>query len=182
MIVNVPSFAIHLRTHVLQSTPYEASQKIDVTRGCDRLVRPAAMPIISVRLALRRATAGSVHPANTIPPHRGCAAWQARPLRPRPTTGSCKGPLHGVVAHSDVPPPRRAMLPTMACPPSLTVTCSTVTRCSPPVRYRLPAPICWRYRSLGSYAPNGNGGGIAAWRDGRGRFQQASRAGPILGC
>ena len=36
----------------------------------------------------------------------------------------------------------RSTVPTIACPPSFTLTCCTTTFCSPPVRYRFSASNC----------------------------------------
>jgi hypothetical protein len=93
--------------------------------------------------ALHRARHGNgIRPT----PHRGCSAPLARALR------GCRAPrsfLEGIFPFqedgsffSEEPLPPCVTAPTIACPPSFTVTCSTRTVCSPPLRYRLSASTC----------------------------------------
>ena len=96
----------------------------------------------------RPPTTSSMKPANGPAPHRGSHARLLRPLR------GCRAPrrlLEGILPllpfHEDCPVlseplPPCATLPTIACPPSFTVTCSTRTVCSPALRYRLSASTC----------------------------------------
>ena len=50
-------------------------------------------------------------------------------------------------------PRPRSTVPTIACPPSLTLTCCTTTFCSPPVRYRFKASICMAYVRASLFSP-----------------------------
>src|ERR1700732_1513803 len=99
-----------------------------------------------VRLPLRRSTARTVEAAHSPACHGGSLAPLARAFR------GCRAPrsyLKGILpfhvygpCFSKAPPPPCLTLPTISCPPSFTVTCSTRTVCSPPVRYRLSASTC----------------------------------------
>src|ERR1700731_3189939 len=78
--------------------------------------------------------------------HGGSHARPPGSLRGRGTTRALLERIDRV--HEDVstfsgePRPPWETLPTIACPPSFTVTCSTRTVCSPPLRYRLSASAC----------------------------------------
>lgn len=111
----------------------------------DRLTRKLA---VLQRIAISEGgpTAGSMHSAHFKASDRWCPTGFPAALRSRPAPwGEMHGQLHGVdldfFAHP-LPPLPWFTLPTMACPPSLTETCCTMTRCSPPVRYRLSASTC----------------------------------------
>jgi hypothetical protein len=110
------------------------------------LVRVEPVSISSVRLALRRSTARAVEAAHCPAPHRGSLAPLARALRGcRAPRGFLEGilPFHGDGSgFSKEPRPPCVTGPTIACPPSFTVTCSTRTVCSPLLRYRLSASTC----------------------------------------
>jgi hypothetical protein len=106
-----------------------------------RCMKP--MLISSVCLALRRTTARAVEAAHGPAPHRGSLAPFARALR---SCRALRSFLEGIFPFhedgslfSEEPLPPCVTVPTIACPPSFTVTCSTRTVCSPPVRYRLGA-------------------------------------------
>jgi hypothetical protein len=111
-----------------------------------RLVREKPVPVCAVALALRRSASSSVKAANSPAIHRGSLARLLSPLR------GCRAPrafLEGIDRVHEVasvflgePLPPWETLPTIACPPSFTVTCSTRTVCSPSLRYRLSASIC----------------------------------------
>ena len=102
------------------------------------LMRPCPVSPVSISGASWCAPARAMHPAN-------CPACDRRGLAGMPgpfavgaaSAGICKAlaGVHGVdtVFHASPPPPV-ATAPTIACPPALTVTCSTITRCCPPVR------------------------------------------------
>ena len=93
---------------------------------------PAAMKKGRVLHAGTGTAARSVHPADGPAPHGGVPAGQPRPLAVSRAAGRGIGRLHGVGAgfHSS-PAPLWFTLPTMACPPSATVTRSTRTTCCP---------------------------------------------------
>ena len=50
--------------------PGQARQQVDVPHGLDRLFCARAVPIVSIQLTGRRATAGSMHPAYAIAIYR----------------------------------------------------------------------------------------------------------------
>jgi hypothetical protein len=108
----------------------------------DRLARKHAVFPAPIALTLWPATARAVNPADLEASHGRGSAGLAGSLGMRRTA---RGQVHevdrGQFRHPS--PSRRfgvaSMSPTMACPPSLTLTCWTVTRCSPPVRYLLSA-------------------------------------------
>ena len=105
----------------------------------DRLA--AVVPMLP-RMAVAGRTAAqlpAVHPAPAIRHRRGLA-WRPSP---RPCTAP-RGRLHGIDARrSGHPlPPGCSTAPTIACPPSFTVTCSTRTVCCPDFpRWRFNASI-----------------------------------------
>jgi hypothetical protein len=84
----------------------------------DGLARESPVSPIPIPFALGRATSGraAVHPATALSSDLGRAAWRA---------GSASGAAfaaHGVVSHFSLPP-GWLTAPTMAWPPSLTLTC-----------------------------------------------------------
>jgi hypothetical protein len=110
------------------------------------LVRMEPMLIGSVRRTLRCSTARTMEAAYGPTPHRGRPAPLARALRGSRAPRSF---LEGIFPFqedgslfSEEPLPPCVTAPTIACPPSFTVTCSTRTVCSPPLRYRLSASTC----------------------------------------
>ena len=119
-------------------------------RAC--LLGPQSMPIVRMRTTTRRSTTSAVQAAN-VP------ALLRRAFAPSPCTlsrciASWRGPkaqnrVHGVnVVFRHHPPPPCVTSPTMACPPSCTVTRSTRTTCCALARCFLSASIWARYVRL----------------------------------
>jgi len=92
----------------------------------------------------RRASTRPMEPAYVTSVHRWRSAPRLGAFRHCGTLARVNktAPLvHGVARDFFFCPPRET-LPTMAWPPSFTVTCSTVIFRSPPVRYFFRASIC----------------------------------------
>jgi hypothetical protein len=127
----------------LDQPPCVPNQLSELAAHGDRLAGKLAV-LQGIAISNRRTAPSSMHSAHTKAPNGRRPAWLPTALRPRfASWREMYRQLHGVdldlFAH---PLPLPSMLPTIACPPSLTVTCFTRTFCSPPVRYRLSASTC----------------------------------------
>src|SRR4029078_3543198 len=81
------------------------------------------VPIFAVLLALRRATARPVHPADLPPAHRRCTPPQSCPLRPGTAPWRGMSLVHGVDAHfASGAPPGRTGSCSLSCPVSKAAT------------------------------------------------------------
>ena len=117
------------RPELARESTHGAGQLGDLSALRDGL---ASVGAVLPRMAVAERSAGrgsTVHPASAIRHRRG-AAW-----RPSPRASAApSGRVHGVVPRfrgHPLPPPPVATAPTIACPPSFTVTCSTRTVCCP---------------------------------------------------
>ena len=128
------------RPELARESTHGAGQLGDLSALRDGL---ASVGAVLPRMAVAERSAGrgsTVHPASAIRHRRG-AAW-----RPSPRASAApSGRVHGVVPRfrgHPLPPPPVATAPTIACPPSFTVTCSTRTVCCPDFpRWRFNASI-----------------------------------------
>ncbi len=115
--------------------------RVDLATAFDRFVGVEAILICAISLAFWRTATGAMKTANSPAAYSRSLARLASAFR-HSRAAWCvleSVPVHGVVfTFLDIPPPPWT-LPTIACPPSFTLTCCTVTFCSPPVLYRFKA-------------------------------------------
>ena len=119
--------------------PHRSNQGRDCAPVGNRICRVAPMPEsvpITPRCSRRLS---AVHPAAPVR-HRRRPARAPSPC-PRSTSGAAvhgQSALHGIdpPISVDPHPPGARRMPTTACPPEWTWTCSTVTFCSPLPRWR----------------------------------------------
>src|SRR5690349_12893102 len=57
-----------------------SAQRFDELPDLDDFLRPAAVPVIAIPLAFRRATARAMHSAHSPALHRGCTTGLPRPF------------------------------------------------------------------------------------------------------
>ena len=100
-----------------------------------RLAGIAAVPPVVAVATRRSGRWAAVHPAALPAAHRGGLAWRPAPRLCTAPGRQEPGRMHGVDRRrwGHAPPPFSplATAPTIACPPSFTVTCSTRTVCCP---------------------------------------------------
>ena len=127
------------RPELACESAHRSYQLGDLAPSPERLSAVATMLPRMAVAGRRTRRSSTVHPASAIR-HRRRPAW-----RPSPSARSAsRRRVHGVVPHFRVHPlpPGRSTAPTIACPPSFTVTCSTRTVCCPDFpRWRFNASI-----------------------------------------
>jgi len=133
---------------LLKQVPGLPQKRGNIPPQGDGFAGVVARLLVPVRLACGRTTTSSMMTADLPAGDGRRLAWLACPLRSGVASRGFEGGwriAHGVVSSFFGPPPPAVTVPpTMAWPPSDTVTCWTVTFCSPVLRYRFRASRCGR--------------------------------------